>query len=109
VILFAWVFGIDRGWSEIMKGADIRLPRIYKFILAWVTPLLMIVIFLAWTWLNAPSVLLMEGVPEETRPYVIGARIFMLASLAAFFYLIRRAWRDKEGPRARERERARSR
>ncbi|HET6362085.1 MAG TPA: sodium-dependent transporter [Gemmatimonadota bacterium] len=108
VILFAWVFGIDRGWSEIMKGADIRLPRIYKFILAWVTPLLMIVIFLAWTWLNAPSVLLMEGVPEENRPFVIGARLFMLASLAVFFYLIRRAWRDKEGPRAQERERARA-
>jgi SNF family Na+-dependent transporter len=108
VILFAWVFGIDRGWSEIMKGADIRLPKIYKFILAWVTPLLMIVIFFAWTWLNAPSVLLMESVPEENRPFILGARLFMLVSLAGFFYLIRRAWRDKEGPRAQERARARA-
>jgi hypothetical protein len=91
-----------------MKGADIRLSRLYKFILAWVTPLLMIVIFFAWTWLNAPSVVLMEGVAEENRPFVIGARVFMLVSLAVFFYLIRRAWRDKEGPHAQRRERARA-
>jgi hypothetical protein len=51
---------------------------------------------------------MMDGVPAENRPFVIGARIFMLASLAGFFYLIRRAWRDKEGPRAQERERARA-
>lgn len=92
VILFAWVFGIDRGWAEIMKGADIRLPRIFRFLLAWVTPLLMIGIFLAWTWINAPDVILMRGVTEADRPFVIGARVFMLVSLGVLLYLIRRAW-----------------
>jgi SNF family Na+-dependent transporter len=96
VILFAWVFGIGRGWAEIRKGADIRLPRIFRFVLAWVTPLLMIAIFLAWTWLNAPDVILMRGVPEADRPFVVGARVFMLVSLAVLLYLIRRAWRRHE-------------
>jgi SNF family Na+-dependent transporter len=98
LILFAWVFGIDRGWAEIMKGADIRLHPIFRFLLAWVTPLLMIAIFLSWSWLNAPDVILMRGVAEAERPFVIGARLFMLGALAVLLYLIRRAWRDRRVP-----------
>jgi SNF family Na+-dependent transporter len=47
VILFAWVFGMDKGWDEINYGADIKVPKIYKFIIKWVTPLFILVIFLA--------------------------------------------------------------
>jgi NSS family neurotransmitter:Na+ symporter len=47
VILFAWVFGMDKGWNEINYGADIKVPTIYKFIIKWITPLFILVIFLA--------------------------------------------------------------
>tara|TARA_B100001093_G_scaffold514602_1_gene588990 strand:- start:232 stop:1851 length:1620 start_codon:yes stop_codon:yes gene_type:complete len=47
VILFAWVFGMDKGWNEINYGADIKVPTIYKFIIKWVTPLFILIIFLA--------------------------------------------------------------
>jgi SNF family Na+-dependent transporter len=97
LILFAWVFGIDRGWAEIMKGADIRVHPIFRFLLAWVTPLLMIAIFLAWTWVNAPDVILMRDVAAVDRPFVLGARLFLLAALAFLLYLIRRAWRGRAG------------
>lgn len=46
-ILFAWVFGVDKGWKEINESADIRLPKILKPILKYVTPVLLIVVFLA--------------------------------------------------------------
>jgi hypothetical protein len=95
LILFAWVFGIDRGWAEIMKGADIRVHPMFRFLLAWVTPLLMIAIFLTWTWVNAPDVLLMRDVAAVDRPFVLGARLFLLAALAFLLYLIRRAWRER--------------
>lgn len=45
-ILFAWFFGIKKGWREINFGADIRVPKIFKFIIAYVTPLLLIIVFL---------------------------------------------------------------
>lgn len=45
-ILFAWIFGIDRGWREITEGADIRVPLIFKFIIKWVTPLMLAVVFI---------------------------------------------------------------
>lgn len=45
-ILFSWVFGMDKGWKEITSGADIKVPNIYKFIIKYVTPLMLIIIFL---------------------------------------------------------------
>lgn len=47
VILFAWVFGIDKGWEEINHGADMKIPGIYKYIIKYVTPLFILIIFLA--------------------------------------------------------------
>lgn len=44
-ILFAWVFGINTGWKEINKGADITIPSFYKLILKYITPLLLILVF----------------------------------------------------------------
>ncbi|WP_162427608.1 sodium-dependent transporter [Pontibacter pudoricolor] len=45
-ILFAWIFGIDKGWREIMSGSDIKVPGIYKFIIKFVTPLLLLFVFI---------------------------------------------------------------
>jgi len=44
-ILFAWVFGLKKGWKEITAGADIKVPVIFKFILKYVTPVILILVF----------------------------------------------------------------
>jgi SNF family Na+-dependent transporter len=46
VILFSWIFGITKGWAEINQGADMKIPGIYKYILAYVTPVLLIFVFM---------------------------------------------------------------
>ncbi|WP_300435522.1 sodium-dependent transporter [Christiangramia sp.] len=45
-ILFAWGFGITRGWEEITANAEIKVPNIYKFIIKFVTPLLLLWVFI---------------------------------------------------------------
>jgi len=45
-ILFGWVFGITKGWNEINDGSDIKLPKIYKPILKYITPTMLIIIFM---------------------------------------------------------------
>jgi SNF family Na+-dependent transporter len=45
-ILFSWVFGIDRGWKELMSGSDLNVPTIYKYIIKYITPLLLLLVFL---------------------------------------------------------------
>jgi SNF family Na+-dependent transporter len=44
-ILFAWVFGVDKGWQEINNGADIKIPGFFKYLLKYVTPVMLIIIF----------------------------------------------------------------
>ncbi len=44
-ILFVWVFGMKKGWAEISRGADIKLPVIYKYIMKFVTPVFLLAVF----------------------------------------------------------------
>ncbi|MCS6929625.1 MAG: sodium-dependent transporter [Saprospiraceae bacterium] len=46
VILFAWIFGMDNAWAEITRHADIRVPIVYKYIIKYITPVILIVVFL---------------------------------------------------------------
>lgn len=46
-ILFSWVFGADKGWAEMMRGADLKVPRFFYYIMKYVTPTLLIVILFA--------------------------------------------------------------
>ncbi|MCC9165975.1 sodium-dependent transporter [Pontibacter harenae] len=45
-ILFAWVFGMKKGWREITSGADIKVPGVYRFIIKFITPVLLLWVFL---------------------------------------------------------------
>ncbi len=45
-ILFAWIFGMDKGWREINAGGDIQVPNVFKFIIKYVTPTLLLLVFL---------------------------------------------------------------
>lgn len=47
-ILFAWVFGMKNGWAEITRGADIKVPIVFKYLIQYVTPVL-----LGWVLLNS--------------------------------------------------------
>ncbi len=46
MILFSWVFGMKRGWTEITHGADIKVPVVYRFIIKWITPFLLLAVFI---------------------------------------------------------------
>jgi NSS family neurotransmitter:Na+ symporter len=45
ILYFGWVMGIDRGWQEVHKGAEIRIPRIFRFIMRYLSPLYLLTIF----------------------------------------------------------------
>jgi len=45
VILFGWVVGIEKGWAEAHKGAEISIPRVFKFIIKYVSPAYLLIIF----------------------------------------------------------------
>lgn len=48
VILFAWIFGLKRGWEELHDGAQITVPAFFKFIMKYITPFALVAIFIFW-------------------------------------------------------------
>ncbi len=45
IILFSWVFGMNKGWKEITDGADIKVPIIFKFIIKYIAPAFLLAVF----------------------------------------------------------------
>ncbi|MBV6426758.1 MAG: hypothetical protein KIPDCIKN_01271 [Haliscomenobacter sp.] len=52
-ILFAWIFGINRGWKEITMGADIKVPIVFKYVIKYVTPVILGAVFIG----SLPSIM----------------------------------------------------
>jgi neurotransmitter:Na+ symporter, NSS family len=46
-LIFAYVFGLDRGWEEITRGADMKVPPFFRPVIKYVTPLFILAVFLA--------------------------------------------------------------
>jgi hypothetical protein len=93
VILFAWIFGMKRGWAEINQGADIKIPNIFKFIIQFITPVYLIGLLFAWGVQDGIPVLLMRGKPEADIPYLWGARLMMFGLTVVSIWLIARAYK----------------
>lgn len=94
VILFAWVFGIRRGWREIHQGADIHIPIVFKFIIKYITPLYLIGLLVFWAIQDGIPILLMQDRKPVDVPFLWGARVMMLALTAIVIVLLVRAYRN---------------
>jgi hypothetical protein len=66
-ILFGWVFGIDRGWRELTTGAEIKVPRVFYYIIKYVTPVFLALIMLSYIFKPAGVV---DGEPRGWQPYL---------------------------------------
>lgn len=95
-ILFAWVFGMDKAWKEMHKGAMIEVPKIYKFIIKYVTPLFLLVILGAWFYQEGIPTILMKNVASANIPYIAATRIMLVLMFLGLAAAVRMAWRRRE-------------
>ncbi len=93
IVIFGWIFGIERGWAEINRGAAMRPPTFFKLVIKYVTPAFLAVILGWWLITEVPAKLMMQGVSPQARPYIIGARVMIVGLLLAVFALVARASR----------------
>lgn len=54
IICFSWIFGADKGLEEANRGAQIPIPRIFRFIIKYVSPVYLLVIFIGFCGYNLP-------------------------------------------------------
>jgi neurotransmitter:Na+ symporter, NSS family len=109
IILFAWVFGMDRGWREITTGADIVVPSFFKFVIKFITPLLLGAVFfssLPGVWDQVTNVAIYQEIAATTDPakiaelekkilFVNAARLLLLAVFAGIAALVGIAYRKR--------------
>lgn len=98
-ILFMWVFGTDKAWKEMNEGGDIAIPKIFYYIMKFVTPAVLFIIMVWWFINDALPILLLKNAVPENIPYIWGARILMITLMLALFVLIKLAW-DKNKSKA---------
>lgn len=95
VILFGWVFGMDRAWEEIHEGADIAVPKIYKFIIKFVTPVFLLLILGFWFYQEGWPTILLKGVSAADKPYIFATRIGLVFLFIFLSVLVKIAWRKR--------------
>ncbi|MFZ5832044.1 MAG: sodium-dependent transporter [Planctomycetota bacterium] len=97
VFLFVWALGVDRGFQELDRGAEIRIPRFFRFVVMYLTPLYLLAIFVAWCGKQ-----LSEGgmVAMTFQNPVAAMSVGFIAVVAALFALLIsqsvRRWRAME-------------
>ena len=86
VISFGWVFPLEKGMKEANRGSDFRIPRIFGFIIKYVSPVYLLTVFFLWMWKSAPGYA--KSLSETPAAMVTLAFIGLVAVL--FIVLIRR-------------------
>jgi hypothetical protein len=86
---------MEKAWEEIHHGADIVIPRFYKFIIRYITPLFLFTILGFWVLQKGRAVVLMEGVAEADRPFILLVRVTLFALVLALGISIKLSWRRR--------------
>jgi len=98
-IVFGWVLGIEKGFAELKRGAEMNIPSIFKFVIKYVSPLYLLVIFGIWCVQELPGRLkAVVTLPEEGHPVVLYSVMLILSVMAFFTFVVSRANRrwDRE-------------
>ena len=93
IIYFAWVFGIDRGWAELHSGASIQIPKFFKFVMKYIAPAYLIIVFVGFTLQNFRASL-------EASWANTGSRAAMLTIAGILLYLVVVTWMGEKRMRA---------
>jgi SNF family Na+-dependent transporter len=98
-ILFMWMFKPENAWRSLHLGADMRIPRIFKFVMTYITPAYLLAILVWWGVTDALPILRLTKDPNgnpyaaESMLYVHASRAIMLAFVIGFVVLVRLAWK----------------
>jgi SNF family Na+-dependent transporter len=54
-ISFGWVLGTERGYAELQRGAEIKVPAAFRFVIKFVTPAYLLVVLVGFCLKNLPD------------------------------------------------------
>jgi hypothetical protein len=89
MVIFFWVFGAEKAWDEITRGAHIKIPRFFFYLMKYVTPIFLIIILAAWGYQYLSQVLGKGGFG------VWVARAYLIALFLLHIVIVRVAWKRR--------------
>ncbi len=82
VILFAWVFGAERGYRFAHEGAELRIPRFFLFTIKYITPAYLLFTLGWWCYSTLP------GEIEKLRTQQVPFLAMCMVTVVTVFMLI---------------------
>jgi extradiol dioxygenase family protein len=55
IIAFGWIFGLERGVAEAHEGAQMPIPKFFRFVIKYVSPAYLLVVIGGFCWNNLPD------------------------------------------------------
>jgi len=87
VILFGWVLGIERGYAEIQRGAEVRVPRFWMYVIKYVSPIFLLLVFGAFVYQQLTTRKDNRLLAIAQDP-VVRLSVFFLLAVAVLFMLL---------------------
>lgn len=89
IVIFGWIFGVERGIESAHEGAQIHIPGFFKPIMKYVAPVYLIVIFIGFCTQNLPGYIQnLHGVAAKTVGFIAA----VLALLIGITWMGERRW-----------------
>ena len=97
IIIFGWILGVKEGFRIAHEGAAMRIPNIFKFIMKYISPLFLILIFAMWVATNVFGLNFQTGDAEYSSYVrdlfiepnkVAWLSLALIGSVAALFILL---------------------
>ncbi|MCB9357061.1 MAG: sodium-dependent transporter [Calditrichaeota bacterium] len=103
VFFFSYVLGIKQGFAEMEHGAAIQVPRIFRFVLKYITPTYLVVLLVIWISTEWWSVVTLEKVADSAaRNWIWGARAILAAVAVTIGWIVVHANRAGKFPQITE-------
>ena len=78
LIIFMWIFGGNRAWEEINREGIIKIPRVFYYVLRYVTPFYLMILLGTWGYKALPNVIQKaDWTIWVARVYLVGLFIFL--------------------------------
>ena len=91
VIMFMWVFGGENAWRELNRNELIKLPRLFYYILRYVTPVFLFIIMIWW------GIELLPEELEKTSWTIWLSRAYLVMLFIMFAVLVKFSGKRKGG------------
>ncbi|MBV6494399.1 MAG: hypothetical protein LDLANPLL_02432 [Turneriella sp.] len=83
VIVAGWIFGVDKVIEEAKHGAHMRIPKVLPFLIKYVSPTFLGIVFVFWCIQKLPE----QWAKLETNP-VTQISLFFLLGVLVFFLIL---------------------